>query len=121
MKKQELVTEIEDLLISINNHFVDVENNARIPNIELDVISSKVSKLHEKIAVFKFLNENEGSFKNEKIDIESNKLNKIEELKSKAFDVSPSIGYKLVGNAVPPLLAYHLAKKIETNWEFYFN
>ncbi|MES2837421.1 MAG: hypothetical protein V4667_07855 [Bacteroidota bacterium] len=91
MKKQELVTEIEDLLISINNHFVDVENNARIPNIELDVISSKVSKLHEKIAVFKFLNENEGSFKNEKIDIENNKLNKIEELKSKAFEVSPSI------------------------------
>lgn len=91
MKKQELVTEIEDLLISINNHFVDVENNARIPNIELDVISSKVSKLHEKIAVFKFLNENEGSFKNEKIDTENNKLNKIEELKNKAFDVSPSI------------------------------
>ena len=41
--------------------------------------------------------------------------------KNTKFDVSPSIGYKLVGNAVPPLLAYHLAKKIETNWEFYFN
>jgi len=31
----------------------------------------------------------------------------------KKFDLSPSQGYKLVGNAVPPLLAYHIAKKIE--------
>jgi DNA (cytosine-5)-methyltransferase 1 len=38
-----------------------------------------------------------------------------------SFDISPSVGYKLVGNAVPPLLAYHIAKKIESNWQFYFN
>jgi DNA (cytosine-5)-methyltransferase 1 len=38
-----------------------------------------------------------------------------------SFEVSPSVGYKLVGNAVPPLLAYHIAKKIESNWSFYFN
>ncbi len=40
--------------------------------------------------------------------------------KRKRFGVSPSVGYKLVGNAVPPLLAYHIAKKIESNWSFYF-
>jgi DNA (cytosine-5)-methyltransferase 1 len=39
----------------------------------------------------------------------------------KKYIVSPSSGYKLVGNAVPPLLAYHIARKIETNWDFYFN
>jgi DNA (cytosine-5)-methyltransferase 1 len=38
-----------------------------------------------------------------------------------SFEVSPSVGYKLVGNAVPPLLAYHIAKKIESNWSSYFN
>jgi len=38
----------------------------------------------------------------------------------KKFQVSPSQAYKLVGNAVPPLLAYHIAKKIESNWAFYF-
>ncbi|MFT5618570.1 MAG: DNA (cytosine-5)-methyltransferase 1 [Arenicella sp.] len=38
----------------------------------------------------------------------------------KRFELSPSQGYKLVGNAVPPLLAYHIAKKIESNWKFYF-
>jgi len=41
--------------------------------------------------------------------------------KKKKFELSPSQGYKLVGNAVPPLLAYHLAKKIESNWSYYFN
>ncbi len=41
--------------------------------------------------------------------------------KRKKFKLSPSQGYKLVGNAVPPLLAYHIAKKIESNWNFYFN
>ncbi|MFN3851102.1 MAG: DNA cytosine methyltransferase [Spirosomataceae bacterium] len=41
--------------------------------------------------------------------------------KNTKFAVSPSVGYKLVGNAVPPLLAYHIAKKIESNWEFYFD
>lgn len=38
----------------------------------------------------------------------------------KKFVLSPSQGYKLVGNAVPPLLAYHIAKKIEENWSLYF-
>ncbi len=36
------------------------------------------------------------------------------------FQLSASQGYKLVGNAVPPLLAYHIAKKIESIWELYF-
>lgn len=38
----------------------------------------------------------------------------------KKFVVSASSGYKLVGNAVPPLLAYHIAQKIQKNWKFYF-
>lgn len=41
--------------------------------------------------------------------------------KRKRFALSPSQGYKLAGNAVPPLLAYHIAKKIESNWSFYFD
>lgn len=37
-----------------------------------------------------------------------------------SYLVSPSMAYKIIGNAVPPLLAYNLAKKIEKNWELYF-
>ena len=37
------------------------------------------------------------------------------------FLVSPSSAYKIIGNAVPPLLAYHIAKRIEKLWSLYFN
>ena len=34
--------------------------------------------------------------------------------------VSASEAYKLIGNAVPPLLSFHIAKRIETLWDSYF-
>lgn len=34
--------------------------------------------------------------------------------------VSASEAYKIIGNAVPPLLAYNIAKQIERNWSLYF-
>jgi len=34
--------------------------------------------------------------------------------------VSASDAYKIIGNAVPPLLGYHIAKRLEKNWELYF-
>ncbi len=34
--------------------------------------------------------------------------------------VSASEAYKLIGNAVPPLLGFHIAKRIESLWELYF-
>lgn len=34
--------------------------------------------------------------------------------------VSATDAYKIIGNAVPPLLAYHIAKRLESNWELYF-
>ncbi|AZA92376.1 Modification methylase BspRI [Chryseobacterium nakagawai] len=38
-----------------------------------------------------------------------------------SYLVSPSQAYKIIGNAVPPLLAYNLAKRIEDVWDLYFN
>lgn len=38
----------------------------------------------------------------------------------KRFFVSPSAAYKAVGNAVPPLLAYHFALRMEEIWSDYF-
>lgn len=34
--------------------------------------------------------------------------------------VSASDAYKLIGNAVPPLLGFHIAKRLENNWYLYF-
>lgn len=34
--------------------------------------------------------------------------------------VSASEAYKIIGNAVPPLLGYNIAKRLEYNWELYF-
>jgi len=37
-----------------------------------------------------------------------------------SFLVSPSQAYKIIGNAVPPLLAYNVAKRLEDIWDLYF-
>ncbi len=34
--------------------------------------------------------------------------------------VSTTNAYQIIGNAVPPLLGYHIAKRLEKNWELYF-
>lgn len=34
--------------------------------------------------------------------------------------LSASAAYRLIGNAVPPLLAYHIAKRLESKWKLYF-
>ena len=39
---------------------------------------------------------------------------------NRAFTLSPSASYKIIGNAVPPLLAYHIGKRIEKLWTLYF-
>ncbi|MFI3301125.1 MAG: DNA (cytosine-5-)-methyltransferase [Candidatus Gastranaerophilales bacterium] len=39
---------------------------------------------------------------------------------SSRYLLSASSGYKLIGNAVPPLLAYHIAKRLEDIWERLF-
>ena len=35
--------------------------------------------------------------------------------------VSASKAYKLIGNAVPPLLSYHIAMKLESIWDNLFD
>lgn len=40
---------------------------------------------------------------------------------SKKYAVSPSGAYKVIGNAVPPMLAYNIGRRIEDLWDLYFN
>lgn len=36
------------------------------------------------------------------------------------FSMSPSNAYKVIGNAVPPLLAYHIATQLQSKWQEIF-
>jgi DNA (cytosine-5)-methyltransferase 1 len=36
------------------------------------------------------------------------------------FYINATMGYKMIGNAVPPLLAYHLARRLEEIWDKLF-
>ena len=40
---------------------------------------------------------------------------------SSKYEVSPSEAYKVIGNAVPPMLAYNIAKRVQEIWPLYFN
>ena len=40
---------------------------------------------------------------------------------SSIFNVSPSGAYKVIGNAVPPVLAYNIARRIQSLWNLYFD
>lgn len=40
---------------------------------------------------------------------------------TKTYGVSPSGAYKVIGNAVPPLLAYNIAQRLQSLWGLYFN
>ncbi len=40
---------------------------------------------------------------------------------SKRYAVSPSGAYKVIGNAVPPMLAYNIARRIQEVWPLYFD
>ena len=40
--------------------------------------------------------------------------------KKRGEGISASEAYKLIGNAVPPLLSYHIAKKLESIWDILF-
>lgn len=42
-------------------------------------------------------------------------------VRSGAFTLSPSEAYRVIGNAVPPLLAYNIARRLEEVWDLYFN
>lgn len=39
---------------------------------------------------------------------------------TRSYGVSPSMAYKVIGNAVPPVLAYNIAQRLQELWTLYF-
>ena len=103
MTKEQLGKEIKDLVRSIKTHYTFVEDEDRIPLIELELITSKIRKLYEKSVIFNFLNSPDEDFlsmeRSRKLSIKSNfeKINKEIALEPKieAVHVNKSTGDKL--------------------------
>jgi hypothetical protein len=55
MNKKEIGKEIEVLIRSIKLHYDNIAEEVRIPSIELELITAKISKLHDKSIVFNYL------------------------------------------------------------------
>lgn len=55
MDKKIILKEIEVLIRSIKVHYDNIENEYRIPTIELELITSKIRKLHEKSIIYNHL------------------------------------------------------------------
>ena len=55
-----------------------------------------------------------GQLENERLGCAFNKES------GKGFAVSSSGAYKVIGNAVPPMLAYNIAYRIQKIWDLYF-
>lgn len=105
MTKEQLGKEIKDLVRSIKTHYTFVEDEDRIPLIELELITSKIRKLYEKSVIFNFLNSPDEDFlsmeRSRKLGIKSNfeKINKEIALEPKieAVHVNKSTDDKLKG------------------------
>lgn len=59
MNKNKLRKEISHLIDSIKDHSDMISNYQRIPQLELEMILSKIKKLYEKSIIFNYLNVNE--------------------------------------------------------------
>lgn len=55
LDKKSILKEIEVLIRSIKVHYDNIENEHRIPTIELELITSKIRKLHEKSIIYNHL------------------------------------------------------------------
>jgi hypothetical protein len=55
MNRKELHQEIEQLIHSIKLHYHQINEGMRIPTIELELITAKIRKLHEKSILYKHL------------------------------------------------------------------
>lgn len=55
LDKKAILKEIEVLIRSIKVHYDNIEHEYRIPTIELELITSKIRKLHEKSIVYNHL------------------------------------------------------------------
>lgn len=84
MDKKSILKEIEVLIRSIKVHYENIETEYRIPTIELELITSKIRKLHEKSIIYNHLHYLEED------QLQNARRHKIDQLIFKDVDDEPS-------------------------------
>jgi len=99
--KKSILLEIEVLIRSIKVHYDNLENESRIPTIELELITSKIRKLHEKSIIYNHLHY-----------LEEEQFQLLKRLK--AEEVNHAANKNLVGqNSQNPQIQESLKPKVE--------
>jgi len=108
MNKKEIGKEIEVLIRSIKLHYDNIAEEVRIPSIELELITAKIRKLHEKSIVFNHLHYME---EHKQIDIDIND----------GDDETPEENFIINAAEIPtPLVTPHIQEKLDNNVENIF-
>lgn len=97
MNKYLIRKEIASLIDSIKEHSEDIESKNQVPQLELEVILKKISKLYEKLIIYNYLNKIAVAEGNNNVPV----LDPIDKLK-KDSDFNDSILVKNSANKVIP-------------------
>lgn len=99
MTRKELHQEIEQLIQSIKLHYNQISHEVRIPGIELELITSKIRRLHEKSIIYNHLHtlEEQGL-----ILTPSAPFRRMDEEEDEAESAQPAPVAQVVQNPEPP-------------------
>ena len=97
MNKKELQVEIEQLIQSIKLHYSKINEEVRIPSIELELITAKIRKLHEKSIIYNHIHylEEQGYFFTSQVPLEKLEKTKVGIENTAAQDPHTSISMEI--------------------------
>ena len=111
MNKKEIGKEIETLIRSIKLHYDNIAEEVRIPTIELELITAKIRKLHEKSIVFNHLH---------MIEEQMNKMKRLEQELNNTDDESSEENFIINANELSTPLSIGSRIPAEANNETKF-
>jgi len=105
MNKKEIGKEIEILIRSIKLHYDNIAEEVRIPSIELELITAKIRKLHDKSIIFNHLHY---------MEEQQSRLNRIELEMEAEDDETPEENFIINASEIPtPLVTPTITEKIQ--------
>ena len=104
MNKKEIGKEIEVLIRSIKLHYDNIAEEVRIPSIELELITAKIRKLHDKSIIFNHLHY---------MEEQQARINQLEIDSEIEDNETPEENFIINASEIPtPLVTPHIAEKV---------